>query len=109
MYVHVVETTYRIIDGVRRAKAALLSGHELIPAIVYEPTGSKLGECDLPLEALLSARESIPRRIRADEIRWKRAIEGAKVWPLSHPPITVVPGIRGWPIADVSFDFGDRS
>ncbi len=109
MYVHVVGTTYRIIDGVRRVKAVLLAGYETIPAVVYEPQGSQLGECDIPLDALLSSRDFIPRKTRADETRWKRAVDGAKVWPLRFPPISVVPGKRGWRMADVEFDFGDRA
>ncbi len=109
MFVHVAGTKYRIIDGVRRAKAALLAGHDTIPATVRDSAGLELGDCELPVDSLLSARESIPRKSQADEFRWKRALAGANVWPLSHPPIIVMPVARGWPLADVTFDFGGSS
>jgi len=108
LYFHVAGTTYRVIDGVRRAKATSLVGFTAIPAIVYESQGTRLGECDLPLDALLSPRDFIPRKTRADETRWQRAVDGAKVWPPRFPPISVILGQRGWPLFDVTFDFGDR-
>ena len=83
------------------------AGHDSIPAVVYDLKGIELGECELPLAELLSSRESIPRRSRADELRWKRAVEGAKLWPLPFPSIMVVPGQRGWNLTDVTFDWGD--
>ena len=109
VYVPVAGTRYRIIDGVRRAKAAFLAGHDTIPATVRDSAGFELGDCELPVDSLLSARETIPRKSQADGFRWKRAVAGANVWPLTHPPIIVIPVARGWPLADVTFDFGDSS
>ena len=109
MYVPVAGTRYRIIDGVRRAKAAFLAGHDTIPATVRDSAGFELGDCELPVDSLLSARETIPRKSQADEFRWKRAVAGANVWPLTHSPIIVIPVSRGWPLTDVTFDFGASS
>jgi hypothetical protein len=109
VYVHVAGTRYRIVDGARCAKAAFLAGHDTIPAIVRDFVGLELGNCELPVDSLLSARETIPRKSQADEFRWKRAVAGANVWPLTHPPIIVIPVARGWPLADVTFDFGGSS
>ena len=107
MFIHVEGATYRIVDGVRRTQAALLAGHLSIPAVVFSPQGLELGECELPIESLLSSRQSIPRISAADETRWQRAVEGAAAWPPLFPPISVIPGKRGWPSADVGFDEGD--
>jgi hypothetical protein len=96
-----------MIDGMRRAKAALLAGHDTIPATVRDSAGLELGDCELPVDSLLSAREMIPRKSQVDELRWKRTVAGANVWPLTHPPIIVIPVSRGWPLADVTVDFGD--
>ena len=59
------------------------------------------------MESLISGRDSIPLQTPAEKFRWKRVLDGAKVWPLLFPPIIVVLGKRGWPIADVEFNSGD--
>jgi len=108
VYVHVDAATYIIIDGVRRTKAAWLAGHTIIRAIVLAADGVQLGECDLPIDSLLSIRDAIPRITRADEARWNRAVGGAQAAQLPFPPILVQPGGRGNPVATVAFDFGDQ-
>ena len=50
-----------MIDGVRQAKVALMAGHETIRAVILYTDGSRLGECDIPLETLSTVRDAIPR------------------------------------------------
>jgi hypothetical protein len=46
---HASGTVYRIMDGVRRAKAADQAGHTEIQAEVVEPNGQSLGEGAIPV------------------------------------------------------------
>jgi hypothetical protein len=108
MFVHASGSTYSIIDGVRRTKAAWFAGHLVIRATVLAADGTQLGECDLPIDTLLSRRDQIPRITRADEARWSRADGGAQAAQLPFPPILVQPGSRGKPIDKIDFDFGGQ-
>lgn len=78
----------------------------MIRAVVLAGDGTQLGECDLPIDTLLSRRDSIPRITQTDEARWSRAVRGAQGAPLPFPPILVQPGSRGKAVAHVDFDFG---
>jgi hypothetical protein len=104
---HVPGTLYRVMEGVRRAKAAHLFGHTRIRAEVVDPNGQSLGEVDIPLDALRSPKTLIRRITPADQTRWNRAVAGAKQSALPYPPIIVEPcGEAGTRIEDVGFDFG---
>jgi hypothetical protein len=97
--------TYRISEGIRRAKAAKLAGHNRILAEVFHADGTSLGVHWLPLDALFAWNSTIRRVTRADEIRWKRAESGARQVVLPYPPILVYHSQRGTALADVQFDF----
>jgi hypothetical protein len=104
---HASGTVYRVMDGVRRSKAAYLSGHTKIQAEVVEPNGQCLGEGAIPVDALRSPKAVIRRITPADETRWNRAVAGAGQAVLPYPPITVQPcDEQGTRIEDVDFDFG---
>src|SRR2546430_2598656 len=106
-FAHVSGTLYRVMDGVRRAKASQMLGHICIRAEVVDPNGQSQGECDLPTDALRSPKALIRRITSADETRWKRATAGAKHPVLAFTPITVQPcSEQGTRIEDVGFDFG---
>jgi len=100
-------TLYRVMDGVRRAKAAYLCGHTNIQAEIVDANGQSLGECQVPLDALRSPKALIRRITPADETRWNRAVAGAGQPVLPYPPITVQPSTKqGIRIEDIGFDFG---
>lgn len=104
---HVSGALYRIMDGVRRAKAAHLFGHARIRAEVVDSNGQSLGECDIPFDALRSPKPTIRRITSADETRWNRAAAGAQQTVLPYPPIIVEPcGEESVRIEDVGLDFG---
>jgi hypothetical protein len=104
---HVPGTLYRVMEGVRRAKAAHMFAHAQIRAEVVDPNGRSLGEGDIPLDALRSPKALIRRITPADETRWNRAVAGAKQSALPYPPIFVEPcGEEGTRLEDVDFDFG---
>jgi len=106
-FAHASGTVYRVMDGVRRAKAASLNGHAELHAEVIDPKGQSLGECAVPVDALRSPKALIRRITPADETRWNRAAAGANQVVLPYPPITVQPSTeQGTRIEDVDFDFG---
>jgi hypothetical protein len=106
-FAHAPGALYRIQDGVRRAKAALIEGHQQIPVEVIDVNGQSLGKGEVPIEALRSPKKVIRRITPADETRWQRAVAGAQRAVLPFPPITVQPGgEQGTKIKDVDFDFG---
>lgn len=77
-FTHLPGTYYRVMEGVRRAKAAQLFGHRTIRAEVVNARGLSLGEADLPIDSLRSPKFTVRRVTRADETRWQRAVAGAK-------------------------------
>jgi hypothetical protein len=106
-FAHVGGRLYRIMDGVRRAKAAQMFGHTRIRAEVIDPLGHSLGEGDLPIDALRSPKTRIRRVTLADEARWNRAVVGGHQAILPYGPITVQPTAEsGTKIEDIEFDFG---
>jgi len=106
-FIHVPGTLYRVMEGVRRAKAAQLFGHTQLRAEVVNPNGQSLGECAIPIAALRSPKPMIRRTTSADETRWNRAVAGARQPVLPYPPLTVQPCTeQGTRIEDVGFDFG---
>lgn len=90
--------TYRIDEGVRRAKAAWLCGHETIAARI-----DGLGEIiQVPIAFLLSPKT----RIEDNGPRggsWG-TIYRATQRDATLPPIIINPGTNGTPIADVEVE-----
>jgi hypothetical protein len=109
-FTHVPGTLYRIMDGVRRAKAAHMSRRTHIQAEVIDPGGVSLGEADVPINALRSPKAQIRRITPADESRWDRALRGAQQAALPYPSITIQPigSEQGIKLEDVDFDFGGQ-
>ena len=108
-FTHSPDAYYRVMEGVRRAKAAQLFGHRSIRAEIVDASGRSFGEGDLPIDSLRSPKILIRRMKRADETRWTRVVADVKQAFLPYPPITVQPcGNQGIPIEDVAFDFGDN-
>src|SRR5262245_39938607 len=106
-FTHVPGTLYRVMDGVRRAKAAQLAGHTQIRPEAFDPAGRSLAKGWLPLAALRSPKALIRRITPADETRWQRVVAGAQPGVLPYPPLTVQPGgEQGSRMEDVGFDFG---
>lgn len=106
-FTHTAGALYRVMEGVRRAKAAQMFGHNQIRAEVIDPNGQSLGEAEIPIDALRSPKSLIRRITRADEIRWNRVVGGASQVTLPFPPLTVQPSKeRGTKIEDVGFDYG---
>jgi len=104
---HAAGTLYRVMEGVRRAKAASMHGHMEIRAEIVDANGQSQGEGLLPLDALRSPKALIRRITTADETRWHRAVAGAMQAVLPYPLITVQPcGEQGTKIEAVGFDFG---
>lgn len=109
-FVHIPGTRYLVLDGVRRAKAAQIKGHDRIQAEVQTKDGVSLGNCDLAIDDLISPKAKVGRFRLVDEIRWRRAEDGASEEILPFPPIVVVRTKRSHPtISEVIFDFGDDS
>jgi RHS repeat-associated protein len=90
------EDTFRIVDGVRRSKAAELCGKSTICAEV-EGTGGKL--TDIPIESLRSPKDVIETTGAVAAGRWAKALRDTKEG--TAPPILVGPGSSGIPIRDV--------
>ena len=106
-FTHVSGMIYRIMEGVRRAKAAHMLGHTRIRVEVVDPAGQSFGEADIPIATLRSPKALIRRITKADETRWIRVVAGAQQSILPYPPIVVQPGReQGTKIEDVGFDFG---
>lgn len=103
-----MQQTNEIMDGVRRAKAALLAGHQAIRAKLFAMGTSKfIQEFDVPIADLRSPHKTAIRRIsRSDQARWRRVVAGAMHTPLLFPPIEVVEGGRGVKVHDTRFDTG---
>jgi hypothetical protein len=91
-------TTYEILDGVRRSKAAQIAGQGSIEAEI-QVGGRIIGRESVVLDALRSPKEAISTAGSGLD-RWlntlRQTLSGSK-----PPPIQVTPGTRGTPITDV--------
>jgi RHS repeat-associated protein len=87
---------FRIIDGVRRAKAAELAGKNSISAEI-EGGGGKITQ--IPIESLRSPKTAIETEDATSSTRWERAVREAADG--SAFPIRVQPGTSGTPISEV--------
>jgi RHS repeat-associated protein len=95
--------SYRIIDGVRRAKAAAELGQETIQANVQ--IGDKIvGSVRVSPSELLSPKGVIEVNTQRQLRRWLSILKGTQAGdPI--PPITITPGNAGTPIPEVGFQF----
>ena len=89
--------TYEIVDGVRRAKAADLAGHDTIWAVV----DGDAHEQKVPVHTLLSPKRVIDITTPRELKRWRNVVEGMREEPDLLPPIVIRPGSNGIPIRDV--------
>src|SRR5438045_2324396 len=80
------EETFRIIDGVRRAKAADMLGHDTIPAEIFDAeTGASLGTRDLPIDSLRSPKDVIDLSRQVDMDRWQNVYNLTKSGSVPPP------------------------
>ncbi len=95
------EELYEIREGVRRAKAAWLCGHETIAATI-----GGLGDIvQVPIKSLLSPKPLIEdTEPRGGD--WGKVYRGTQRGD-SLPPIVVMPGSFGTPIADVGVQYDE--
>jgi hypothetical protein len=90
--------TYMINEGVRRAKAADLAGHQTIWAQI----GQSTQETKIPVDSLLSPKRTIDVRLPRELARWQSIKRAMLEEPDLLPPIHVLPGSRGVPIRQVT-------
>jgi RHS repeat-associated protein len=95
------EQTFRILNGVRRSKAAQQAGKSSMRAEVVGSGGKFI---DVPINALRSPKASIDLSTSTGMSRWlntlKQTMSGSE-----PPPILVQPGTVGTPIQSVTFTF----
>ncbi len=95
--------TYKILDGVRRAKAAAELGLEAIEAQIL--TGNKVVEtARVPITNLLSPKNVIDLTRQDAMNRWLTILKGMRAGD-RFPPVKIEPGTIGTPISDVPFLF----
>jgi hypothetical protein len=100
----VASATYEIVDGVRRAKAAQMSGLEAIPARIDDGTGALGPVLELQITSLRSPKDDIDISTTAKFQRFKNTFDKTRRGSLP-PPIIVVRGGGGRLISDVGFNF----
>lgn len=89
------EQLYEIQEGVRRAKAAWLCGHETIEA---QMNGGPV--FSVPLRCLRSPHKDAIDISGLGGMRWDRVLRGTRSGA-TLPPIEVLPGARGKTIEEV--------
>jgi RHS repeat-associated protein len=97
------EQTFEIIDGVRTAKAADLTGNSAIPAQVLNAEGKTVGTQNIPVDRLLSPKSSIDVSTGGKMDRFMNTLNQTKAGS-TPPPITVQAGKNGTRISDVTLD-----
>jgi len=96
------DTTYLILDGVRRAKAAQILGIDSIRARIVDIDSGYLGpEVDLPISNLRSPKAEFELQGYWRWDRWQRVLDGIAS-DSDMAPIEVIPG-EGVPINEVRF------
>jgi hypothetical protein len=93
---------FEIVDGVRRAKAAQITGRATIPARIDDGSGALGPVIDLRIEDLLSPKPAIDVSSAAKFNRFKDTLDKIRAGS-TPPPIIVIRGQRGRLIADVGF------
>jgi len=92
--------TYQIMDGVRRATAANLTGATTIDAEILDANMVSQGVQQVPINSLLSPKEFIDLS-GSGAYRWNRVLEGTQSGA-TLPPIQITPGSIGTPIRNVT-------
>jgi hypothetical protein len=92
--------TYQIMDGVRRATAANLTGATTINAEILDANMVSQGVQQVPINSLLSPKEFIDLS-GSGAYRWNRVLEGTQNGA-NLPPIQITPGSSGIPIQNVT-------
>ena len=95
------EQHYEIREGVRRAKAAWLCGRKTIHAMM----GNSDDVVEMPVMSLLSPKPII-EDIGPRGGDWGRVYRGTQRGDIL-PPIVVMPGSFGTPIADVGVQYDE--
>jgi hypothetical protein len=100
----VLEETYEIVDGIRRAKAAELLGRQHINARIIDEDGNTITQSEVPLDVLRS-----PHKTTIDvstQRKWDRFIKTFNKTRagLTPPDILITPGSNGPRLKDVTFD-----
>jgi|SRR3954451_20701149 len=94
-----MKRTYRILEGVRRAKAAQLAGHATIWAEIAGHEADK--EAQVAVDLLLSPKKEIRISSRKERLRWESIRDGMAEEPDLFPPIIIRRGARGTLISEV--------
>lgn len=94
---------FRMQNGVRRAKAALLAGRTEIECEVVFANGQPSRVRMIRLEELRSPRMAIELHTRAQQQRFERLVLAVRLG-VRLPPIEVSPGSSGVRLEDVAFD-----
>ena len=92
--------TYQIMDGVRMATAANLTGAITIDAEILDVNMVSQGVQQVPINSLLSPKEFIDLS-GSGAYRWNRVLEGTQNGA-NLPPIQITPGSLGIPIRNVT-------
>lgn len=95
-----VGRTFHILDGVRRAAAADLSGATTIQAEIFDANMVSQGIQNVPINSLLSPKDFIDLN-GSGLYRWNRVLEGTRAGA-ELPPIQITPGNLGTPIRNVT-------
>ncbi|MCL2825661.1 MAG: hypothetical protein FWD57_16845, partial [Polyangiaceae bacterium] len=93
--------TYKIMDGVRRAKAAQELGHTTIPGTIQGQGG---GVVDLPIASLRSPKDVIWLNNPVATQRWLDTMRSTTAGS-RPPPIEVMKGTQGTPVYQVQIRF----
>jgi hypothetical protein len=91
---------YQIMDGVRRATAANLTGATTIDAEILDANMVSRGVQQVPINSLLSPKDFIDLS-GSGAYRWNRVLEGTQNGA-KLPPIQITPGSSGIPIQNVT-------
>ena len=92
--------TYQIMNGVRRAVAANLTGATTIQAEVVDANMVSQGVQQVPISLLLSPKDVIDLNGSGLD-RWNRVLQGTQTGA-TLPPILITPGGSGIPIGSVT-------
>ena len=102
---------YRIVDGVRRAKAHLVLGRREIKALVLDENDIPGEVVTPPIDALFSPKEVIETS-GSGYSRWRKIVRAVEVGYFSNgesvPPIKVNRKLFGTPVAEVIVEGEDE-
>ena len=93
---------YRVDEGVKRAKAALLLGHATVRGSLMRADSTLDRPFDVPIAGLLSRRNWIDRSTAVGRARWDQIWHGMRHDPAALPKIVVVRSARDVALEDVT-------